>query len=215
MQGVKVKATVTANGTSGYEVYAGNVTVHKIELSTGSTYVDNKTVVFNIEGLRSIGNMQLEYFDVVLGSDPSQAKKQTAALTGSSSTDLVLPSTGAHQIVARVANSEGTFYSNWVQANVISYDSNNPDKMMAIIGGIPTKITNCENANLYNIIQVPGYGGEVEITSYLEDEAGIFETSDFSELTPFNRTSIKTTSNDKPEVTSYYSYIELTSVGNQ
>ena len=215
MQGVKVKATVTANGTSGYEVYAGNVTVHKIELSTGSTYVDNKTVVFNIEGLRSIGNMQLEYFDVILGSDPSQAKKQTAALTGSSSTDLVLPSTGAHQIVARVANSEGTFYSNWVQANVISYDSNNPDKMMAIIGGIPTKITNCENANLYNIIQVPGYGGEVEITSYLEDEAGIFETSDFSELTPFNRTSIKTTSNDKPEVTSYYSYIELTSVGNQ
>lgn len=215
MQGVTVKATVTANGTTGYEEYPGIVTVHKIELSTNSTYVDNKTVVFNIAGLKTIGNMQLEYFDVLLGSDPATARKQTVPLTGSSSTDLVLPSTGAHQIVARVSDPDGTFYSNWVQANVISYDSENPEKMMAVIGGIPTKITNCENANLYNIISVPGYGGEVEIVSYLEDEAGIFETSDFSELTPFNKTSIKTTSNDKPEVTSYYSYIELTSVGNQ
>ena len=214
LQGVKIKATVQANGKTGEFVYPGTITVHKIELSTGSTYVDNKTVVFDITGLSSTGNMNLEYFDVPLGTNPADASKQITPLTGTSSTDLVLATTGAHQIIARVTNPEGTFYSNWVQANVISYDSANPEDMMAIIGGVPTKITNCENANLYNIIQVPGLGGDVEIISYLEDEAGIFESTDLEDLTPFNSTTISSTSNDKPSVSRYYSYVELTSVGN-
>lgn len=157
----------------------------------------------------------MEYFDVSLGSDPASSKKQTVSLTGTSSTELILSSTGAHQIVARIANAEGTFYSNWVQANVISYDSSKPEAMMAIIGGIPTNITNCENANLYKIIYVPGLGGDVEIISYLADEAGIFEDEsvDWNDYI-FNQTSISTTSNDKPVTSDYYSYIELTSVGS-
>lgn len=214
LQGAKIKASVTTSNDFGEAIFAGAVTVHKIELSTSSTYVDNKTVVFNISGLKTTGGMFLEYFDVPLGIDPTTVSKQTATLTGTSSTDLELTSTGAHQIVARIANAEGTYYSNWVQANVISYDSSNPEDMMAIIGGIPTNIMNCENANLYKIIYVPGLGGDVEITSYLTDEAGIFESE--TDWTPyiFNQTSISTTSNDKPTTSDYYSYIELTSVGS-
>jgi hypothetical protein len=99
-------------------------------------------------------------------------------LTGTSSTELTLAETGAHQIVARVTNEEHTFYSNWVQANVVCFDSNRPEEMMAIIGSIPKTIQNCENANLYKIIYVPGTGGEIEIVSYLTDEAGDFESHD-------------------------------------
>ena len=215
LQGAVIKATVTANGETSTAQFAekGTVTVHKIELSTTSTYVDNKTVVFNISGLKTTGGMFLEYFDVPLGADPTIATKQQTTLTGTSSTDLVLERTGAHQIVARISNTEGTFYSNWVQANVISYDSTSPEAMMAIIGGIPTTINNCENANLYKIIYVPGLGGEVEIISYLTDEAGNFELPDWDPYL-FNRTSISTTSNDKASTSDYYSYIELTSVGS-
>ena len=213
LQGATIKATVTANGKTDTQAYPGIVTIHKIELSTSSTYVDNKTVVFNITGLSSSAGMSLEYYDLKLGSDPKSVTKQTTPLTGTGTTDLVLDSVGAHQIVARVSNEGGTFYSNWVQANVICYDSANPDAMMIIIGGIPTEITNCENANLYKIIQVPGLGGEAEIASYLTDEAGNFDNNPNWDEYLFNQTSIKTTSNDKPTTSDYYSYIELTSVG--
>lgn len=212
VEGRNIVATVTTAHATGSDSIQ-NVTVHKIELSTSSTYVDNKTVVFNISGLKTTGGMFLEYFDVPLGTDPTIATKQTTALTGTSSTELVLERTGSHQIVARISNTEGTFYSNWVQANVISYDSTSPETMMAIIGGIPTTINNCENANLYKIIYVPGLGGEVEIISYLTDEAGNFELPDWDPYL-FNRTSISTTSNDKASTSDYYSYIELTSVGS-
>lgn len=215
LQGVKIRLLVTANGESDDVAYKGSITVHKIELSTSSTYVDNKTVVFNITGLSAIGSMYLEYFDVPLGTeDVSSITKQTASLTGTSSTELTLATTGAHQIVARITNAEATYYSNWVQANIVSYDSNNPEKIMAIIGGIPSSITNCENANLYKIIYVPGLGGEVEIVSYLADEPGIFEGDESIWGDPFNQTSLSTTSNDSPEVLNYYSYIELASVGD-
>ena len=213
LQGAVIKATVTANDKTDTAQFTGTVTVHKIELSTTSTYVDNKTVVFNIDGLKTTGGMFLEYFDVPLGADPTTASKQTTPLTGTSSTELVLQTTGAHQIVARISNSEGTFYSNWVQANVISYDSTSPEAMMAIIGGIPTTINNCENANLYKIIYVPGLGGEVEIVSYLSDEPGNFEGTNWDPYL-FNQASISTTSNDKAATSDYYSYIELTSVGS-
>ena len=214
LQGVKVKASVTTANASDEVAFAGIVTVHKIELSTSSTYVDNKTVVFNIEGLKTVGNMSLEYFDVPLGEDPSKASKQTAVLTGTSSTELVLDSTGAHQIVARISNPDSTFYSNWVQANIVSYDSNNPEAMMAIIGGIPTTINNCENANLYKIIYVPGLGGDMEIVSYLTDEPGNFENESNWNKYVFNQISISTTSNDKAATSDYYSYVELSSVGS-
>ena len=213
LQGKSISATVTAHGETDTQTYPGTVTIHKIELSTSSTYVDNKTVVFNITGLSSSAGMSLEYYDVKLGSDPKSATKQTTPLTGTGTTDLVLDSVGAHQIVARISNEEGTFYSNWVQANVICYDSANPDAMMIIIGGIPTEITNCENANLYKIIQVPGLGGEAEIASYLTDEAGNFDNNPNWDEYLFNQTSLKTTANDQPTTSDYYSYIELTSVG--
>jgi hypothetical protein len=51
---------------------------------------------------------------------------------------------------------------------------------MVIIGGIPNIINNCENANLYQIISVPGLGGSAEIVSYLTDEPGNFNKSDWS-----------------------------------
>ena len=215
LQGAVLKVIVTANGETSTARFAENgvVTVHKIELSTASTYVDNKTVVFNIAGLSSSAGMQLEYYDVKLGSDPKSAVRHTTPLTGTGTTDLVLDSVGSHQIVARISNEEGTFYSNWVQANVICYDSDNPEAMMIIIGGIPTEITNCENANLYKIIQVPGLGGEAEIASYLTDEAGNFDNNPNWDEYLFNQTSIKTTANDKPSTSDYYSYVELTSVG--
>lgn len=215
LQGAVIKATVTANGETSTAQFAekGTVTVHKIELSTTSTYVDNKTVVFNISGLKTTGGMFLEYFDVRLGHNPQEATKKQTSLTGTSSTDLILEETGAHQIVVRIANQDGTFYSNWVQANIIAYDSEHPEAMMTIIGGIPTSITNCENANLYKIIYVPGLGGTAEIVSYLADEPGFFESNeDWGD--PFNQTSINTTSNDKATTLDYYSYIELVSVGS-
>jgi hypothetical protein len=85
--------------------------------------------------------------------------------------------------------------------------------MMTIIGGIPSSITNCENANLYKIIYVPGLGGTAEIVSYLADEPGFFESNeDWGD--PFNQTSLNTTSNDKAATIDYYSYIELVSVGS-
>ena len=214
MSGATLRATVTVNNITSESDFQG-ITIHKIELNTDSTTVDNKTVVFNISGLKSTSNMLLEYFDVPFGTqDISKISKQTASLTGISSTELVLDSVGAHQIVARISNPEGTFYSNWVQANVVSYDSTNPVQMMGIIGGIPDKITNCENANLYKVMYVPGLGGDIEITSYLTDEAGKFEDEDWTPYI-FNSTSISTTSNDVPATTNYFSYVELTSVGNQ
>jgi hypothetical protein len=95
LQDAIIKVSVTANGKTAEAKYE-TVTVHKIELSTSSTYVDNKTVVFNIDGLKTTGSMFLEYFDVPLGADPSLAAKQQTPLTGTSSTELVLNSTGAH-----------------------------------------------------------------------------------------------------------------------
>ena len=215
LQGAVIKAVVTTDKSADSAQFAetGTVTVHKIELSTASTHVDNKTVVFNIEGLRTTSGMSLEYYDVALGANPELASKQRTALTGTSSTELVLETTGVHQIIARVSNDDSTFYSNWVQANVISYDSNNPEAMMIVIGGIPTDIVNCENARLYNIIYVPGLGGSAEISSYLTDEAGNFDNNPNWDEYLFNKTSINTTANDKPQTSEYYSYIELTSVG--
>ena len=219
--GKKLKASVTANNEYSEAIYgassentSGNtITVHKIELSTSSTYVDNKTVVFNIAGLETSSNMQLQYYAVKLGDDPTKASRLWKNLDSTSSVELELNSTGAYQIVARIASANGSFYSNWIQANVVSYDSQSKEAMMSIIGGIPTTITNCENANLYKIISVPGLGGEVEIVSYLTDEPGIFESNaDWSDYI-FNATSLNTTSNDVPSVTNYYSYIELASVG--
>ena len=214
LQGATIKATVTANGKTDTQAYPGIVTIHKIELSTASTYVDNKTVVFNINGLKSTSGMFLEYYDVLLGADPALVSKQKVDLTGTSSTELELETTGAHQIVARISNDDASFYSNWVQANVISYDSTSPESMMIVIGGIPTDIVNCENANLYNIIYVPGLGGEAEISSYLTDEAGNFDNNTNWDEYLFNQTSINTTSNDLPQTSAYYSYVELTSVGS-
>lgn len=213
LNNVTLKVTVTENNKTGTSTFSG-ITVHKIDLSTNSTYVDNKTVVFNIQGLNSTSQMQLEYYDVRLGNDYRSVKKQTTSLTGTSSTDLLLPDTGAHQIVARISNQSGTFYSNWVQANVVSFDSSNKEAMMAIIGGIPQSLTNCENSGLYKIIYVPGMGGEVTITSYLSDEAGVFYQDNWDSYI-FNETSISSTANDKPATSDYYSYIELESVGNQ
>jgi hypothetical protein len=85
--------------------------------------------------------------------------------------------------------------------------------MMAIIGGIPTTINNCENAKLFQIISVPGLGGSVDIVSYLADDAGIFE-DDPATWPEFNRTSLTTDANDDPSVSDYYSYIELTNLDN-
>ena len=213
LQGAVIKATITTDKSSDTTQFVGPVTVHKIELSTASTHVDNRTVVFNINGLSTTSGMSLEYYDVALGVNPESVTKLRIPLTGTSSTDLVLENTGVHQIMARISNDDSTFYSNWVQANVISYDSSNPEAMMIVIGGIPTEIVNCENAHLYNIIYVPGLGGEAEISSYLTDEAGNFDNNTDWSAYLFNKTSVNTTANDLPQTSAYYSYIELTSVG--
>jgi hypothetical protein len=85
--------------------------------------------------------------------------------------------------------------------------------MTAIIGGIPSSIKNCENSKLFQIISVPGLGGQVDIISYLADDATEFQNP--QETWPeFNRTSISTDSNDSPTVSDYYSYIELTNISN-
>ncbi len=215
----KVKASVTANSITsevGFGETADNpngytVTVHKIELSTSSTHVADKKVVFDIKGLNSANNMRLYYYDVPLGTTNLQSiQLNYVDVVETSRVELELP-VGGHQILARVSNAEGTFYSNWVQANVISHDKGNKTNMMAIIGGIPTTINNCENAKLFQIISVPGLGGKVDIVSYLADDPGIFE-EDQSTWPEFNRTSISTDSNDVETVSDYYSYIELTDI---
>ena len=210
-QGARVKATVTANDKTSEFTYPGTITVHKIELSTASTHVADKKVVFDIKGLSHTNNMNLEYFDVPLGTtDLSKIERSRIAVTNNSRVELELP-VGGHQVLARICNADGTFYSNWVQANVVSHDKTNKTSMMAIIGGIPSTISNCENAKLFQIISVPGLGGKVDIVSYLADDPGIFE-EDQSTWPEFNRTSLSTDSNDTETVSDYYSYIELTNI---
>lgn len=68
-QGVTLKATVTANNKTSTVEFPGKITIHKIELSTSSTHVADKTVVFDIKGLNSATQMNLEYYDVPLGTD--------------------------------------------------------------------------------------------------------------------------------------------------
>lgn len=213
MQGAEIVAEVTANEKTSEFSYPGKITIHKIEISTSSTHVADKKVVFDIVGLSSTNNMSLEYYDVPLGtSNISNVKLQRQALTSNSRVELEL-SVGGHQVLARISNADGTFYSNWTQANVVSWDKDNKTDMMAIIGGIPTTINNCENAKLFQIISVPGLGGSVDIVSYLADDAGIFE-DDPATWPEFNRTSITTDANDDPSVSDYYSYIELTNLDN-
>ena len=213
IHGAKIKAVVTANNKTSTSEYPGTITVHKIELNTSSTHVSDKKVVFDIIGLNNSNNMNLEYYDVPLGtSNLNNISKKIQAITNNTQVELELP-VGGHQILARVNNTDGTFYSNWIQANIISWDKNNKTDMMAIIGGIPNTINNCENAKLFQIISVPGLGGKVEIISYLADDAGIF-SDDQSEWPEFNRTSLSSDSNDEPSVSDYYSYVELTNINN-
>lgn len=212
-QGVTLKATVTANNKTSTIEFPGKITIHKIELSTSSTHVADKTVVFDIKGLNSAANMNLEYYDVPLGTDNlNLIELKHEPVTSNTRAELSL-SVGGHQLLARVSNSDGTFYSNWIQANVVSHDETNKKNMLAIIGGIPSVINNCENVKLFQIISVPGLGGDVEIVSYLADDPGIFQ-DDMSTWPEFNRTSISTDSNDNPTVQDYYSYIELDNVNN-
>ena len=212
-QGAILKATITANDKTSTVEFPGKITIHKIELSTSSTHVADKTVVFDIKGLNSATNMNLEYYDVPLGTDNlnSIELKRTPVV---SNTRAELPlAVGGHQLLARVSNTDGTFYSNWIQANVVSHDETNKTNMLAIIGGIPSVINNCENVKLFQIISVPGLGGDVEIVSYLADDPGIFQ-DDMSTWPEFNRTSLSTDSNDNPTISDYYSYIELENVTN-
>lgn len=213
LKGVTIRVTVTTAKASAYATFQ-NVTIHKITLSTSATYVDNKTITFDIDGLSNAGNMKLEYYDVLLGSDPAAYKRPDILdLISSDYVELGLSQIGSHQILARITNEEHTFYSNWVQANVIAFDSSNKKDMMVTISGIPSSIVNCENANLYKIICVPGTGGTAEIISYLADEAGHFSKEDWSQY-EFNRTSISTTSNDSESTSNYYTYIELPEVSD-
>ena len=213
MQGATLKATVTANNKTSTVEFVGKITVHKIELSTSSTHVANKKVVFNIKGLSSTTNMNLEYYDVPLGTtDLNSIEIARVPVTSNTRAELELP-IGGHQLLARVSNADGTFYSNWIQVNVVSHDESNKTNMLAIIGGIPSVINNCENAKLFQIISVPGLGGNVEIISYLADDPGIFQ-EDMSTWPEFNRTVLSTDSNDSPTVYDYYSYIELENVSN-
>ena len=206
-------ATVTANNKTSTVEFPGRITIHKIELSTSSTHVADKTVVFDIKGLDSASNMNLYYYDVKLGTENlNTVELNYVALSSNTRVELPL-SIGGHQLLARISNPEGTFYSNWIQANVVSHDENNKTNMLAIIGGIPSEISNCENVKLFQIISVPGLGGDVEIVSYLADDPGVFQ-DDMSTWPEFNRTSLSTDSNDSPTVSDYYSYIELENVTN-
>ena len=212
-QGATLKATVTANSKTSTVEFPGKITIHKIEISTSSTHVADKTVVFDIKGLNSAANMNLEYYDVPLGTDNlNSIELKRTPVTSNTRAELPL-SIGGHQLLARISNSDGTFYSNWIQANVVSHDESNKTNMLAIIGGIPSVINNCENVKLFQIISVPGLGGDVEIVSYLADDPGIFQ-DDMSTWPEFNRTSLSTDSNDNPTVSDYYSYIELENVNN-
>ena len=206
-----IRVTVTTDKATAFSVF-DKVTIHKIVLSTAATYVDNKTITFDIEGLNTIGDMELEYYDVELGKKPSDIKSSsTDKLTSNTYTELKLQNAGSHQILARITNPDKTFYSNWVQVNVIAFDSNDKQDMMVTINGIPEKITNCETVNLYKVICVPGTGGTAEIISYLTDQAGHFSKEDWSAY-EFNRTSLSTTANDKESTYNYYTYIELPEV---
>ena len=212
-QGATLKATVTANSKTSTVDFPGKITIHKIELSTSSTHVANSTVIFDIKGLSSAANMNLEYYDVPLGTDNlNSIELKRIQVTSNTRAELPL-SIGGHQLLARVSNTDGTFYSNWIQANVVSHDETNKTNMLAIIGGIPSVINNCENVKLFQIISVPGLGGDVEIVSYLSDDPGVFQ-DDMSTWPEFNRTSLSTDSNDSPTVSDYYSYIELENVNN-
>ena len=208
-----LKASVQANNTTGTSSYPGSVTIHKIELSTDATYVANKTIPFKITGLNNSSGMYLEYFDVVLGHTTlPKTPSKSGFLQSNSQAFITLNDFGAHQIIARVTNEEGTFYSNWVQANIISYNSENPSAMNVIIGKIPTEITNCDSADLYKLICVPGLGGEAEILTYLTDEPGNFINNTNWDSYLFNQTILTTTANDSPNIVSYKSYVELFSV---
>ncbi len=212
-QGATLKATVTANSKTSTVDFPGKITIHKIELSTSSTHVADKTVIFDIKGLNSAANMNLEYYDVPLGTDNlNSIELKRTPVTSNTRAELTL-AIGGHQLLARVSNTDGTFYSNWIQANVVSHDETNKTNMLAIIGGIPSVINNCENVKLFQIISVPGLGGDVEIVSYLADDPGVFQ-DDMSTWPEFNRTSLSTDSNDSPTVSDYYSYIELENVNN-
>lgn len=213
LQGAKVKATVSANGKTGDDTYPGAITVHKIEISTSSTHVADQKVVFDIVGLDSPTGMSLYYYDVPLGTtDLSAIEPSSINLTNATRVELPLP-VGGHQILARVSDSESQYYSNWTQANVVSWNKEEKTDMMAIIGGIPTSIKNCENSKLFQIISVPGLGGTVDIISYLADDATEFQNPQ-DQWPEFNRTSLSTDSNDEPTVSDYYSYIELTNINN-
>ena len=233
LQDVTLKVSVSANSAYDEAIYGASetnpnghkISIHKIELSCNATYVADHVVPFSISGLNDTSGMQFECFVVPLGTDPDTVTKITIPFDSINSTsgsfDLTLSELSgfvgshAYQIVARIVNSTGNLYSNWTQANIISYDSTEKVEMMGIISNIPTEITNCENANLYNISYVPGTGGSIEIIAYLEDEPGIFDNAEsLDELTPFNKTEITSTSNDVADVLKYYSYIELTSVGS-
>ena len=114
MQGATLKATVTANNKTSTVEFVGKITVHKIELSTSSTHVANKKVVFNIKGLNSTTNMNLEYYDVPLGTtDLNSIEIARVPVTSNTRAELELP-IGGHQLLARVSNADGTFYSNWI-----------------------------------------------------------------------------------------------------
>ena len=213
MQGAKITVSVSANGASDEATYNNSITVHKIELSTSSTHVADQKVVFDIKNLDSIDGMSLYYYDVPLGTeDLSNIPLQYINLKNNFRVEVPLE-IGGHQILARISDDGNKYYSNWVQANVISYDDSNKQGMMAIIGGIPETIKNCENSKLFQIISVPGLGGTVDIVSYLSDSASVFQDSQ-DKWPVFNRTSITTDSNDEETVQDYYSYIELTNLNN-
>lgn len=210
-----LKASVQANNKTGTHSYPGSVTIHKIELSTDATCVSSNTIPFKITGLNNSSGMYLEYFDVVLGHTTlPKTPSRSDFLQNNSEVSITLDEFGAHQIIARVTNEEGTFYSNWVQANIISHNPANPSSMNVIIGKIPTEIINCDSADLYKLIYVPGLGGEAEILTYLTDEPGNFINNTNWDSYLFNQTVLTTTANDLPNIVSYKSYVELFSVGS-
>jgi hypothetical protein len=136
--------------------------------------VADQTVVFDITGLDSAIGMNLYYYDVPLGTtNLASIEQKSVALKSNTRAEVVLPF-GGHQILARVSDADGKYYSNWTQANVVSWNKDNKTDMMAIIGGIPSSIQNCENSKLFQIISVPGLGGTVDIVSYLADDATEF-----------------------------------------
>jgi hypothetical protein len=103
-------------------VFEGSITVHKIEISTSSTHVADQKVVFDITGLSSYTGMSLYYYDVPLGTtDLSTIELRSIPLTSSTRAEVTL-GIGGHQILARVSDSDSRYYSNWTQANVVSWN---------------------------------------------------------------------------------------------